>query len=112
MTKLFIGNLPYTATDQDIQNLFANAGQVLSAVVIMDKFSGKSKGFAFVEMSNDEEAQKAIADLNETEFDGRKIFVSVARPREDRPQGGGFSNDRRGGGNSGGFRNDRNDRRR
>ncbi len=111
MTKLFVGNLPYTTNDQALQNLFSQFGNVLSAKVITDKFSGQSKGFAFIEMEDDQAAQQAISDLNESEFDGRKIFVSVAKPREDRPQngGGGFN---RGGGDRGGFsRGGNNDRR-
>lgn len=96
MTKLFVGSLSYNVTSQQLNDLFAQFGAVVSASVVNDKFTGRSRGFGFVEMQNDEEAQKAISELNETEFDGRKIFVSVAKPREERPQGGG-----------GGFRQDR-----
>lgn len=73
--------------DQALADHFAQCGTVVSATVIIDKFSGRSKGFGFVEMSTPEEAQKAIETLNETEVDGRKIVVNIARPREDRPQG-------------------------
>lgn len=107
MTKLFVGGLPYSVTSDELKNTFANFGNVLSAVVITDKFTGQSKGFGFVEMDNDEEAQAAIKDLNDSEMGGRKIAVSVARPREERPQsGGGFNR----GGGGGGF-NRGNDRR-
>ena len=110
MTKLFVGSLPYSATSQQLNDLFAAVGKVISATVVTDKFSGQSKGFGFVEMEDDQEAKKAIEQLNDSEFDGRKIFVAVARPREDRPQrndgfnrGGGFgrNDDRRGGFNRG-----------
>lgn len=107
MTKLFVGGLSYSITNQSLQTMFEAFGQVQSAQVIMDKFTSQSKGFGFVEMANDEEAQAAIQALNETEVEGRKIGVSVARPREDRPSngGGGFN---RGGGNDnrGGFDRD------
>lgn len=101
MTKLFVGGLPYSVNDQQLRDMFASIGTVLSAVVIMDKFSGQSKGFGFVEMGDDAAAQNAIQQLNDTELEGRKIAVSVARPREDRPRDGGFN---QGGGFSrGGF---------
>lgn len=102
MTKLFVGGLSYSKTNQDLQTMFEAFGQVLSAAVIMDKFTNQSKGFGFVEMQNDGEAQAAIKALDGTEVDGRRLGVSVARPREDRPNnggGGGFGNrDSRGGG--------------
>lgn len=113
--RLFVGGLPFAMGDQDLSALFASAGTVVSANVIMDKFSGRSKGFGFVEMSTDEEAQNAIQTLNNTEVQGRNIVVNEARPMEDRPRrdfgGGGRDsggrndrggNDRRGGGRSGG----------
>ncbi len=104
MTKLFVGGLPYTSTSEELKNLFTPVGAVLSATVIIDKFTGQSKGFGFVEMENDTEAQTAINQLNGTEVGGRSIIVSVARPKEDRP-----SRDRFSGGNSfrGGFDNNR-----
>lgn len=95
MTKLFVGGLAYAITSQDLQNMFTPFGQVSSAQVVTDKFTNQSKGFGFVEMPNDDEAQAAIKALNETEVSGRKVGVSVARPREDRPSnGGGFNRDR------------------
>ena len=78
--KLFVGGIPWAATDEDLQNLFAEHGNVESARIIMYKFTGKSRGFGFVEMSTDEEAQKAIEALNETDFMGRNIIVNVAKP--------------------------------
>lgn len=98
MTKIFVGSLPYTTTDQGLRELFSSFGQVASATVIMDKFTGRSRGFGFVEMPNDEEAQKAIRELNGYQMDGRPLAVSVAKPREERPQSGGY--------NQGGFRRD------
>lgn len=82
--RLFVGNLSYTTTKSQIEDLFAKVGTVSSANLITDKYSGQSKGFAFVEMATDEESEKAIKELNETEIDGRKIIVNVARPQEDR----------------------------
>lgn len=101
MTKLFVGGFSYSVGSQDLQTMFEEFGTVQSAQVIMDKYTNQSKGFGFVEMPNDEEAQKAIKALNESEKDGRRIGVSVARPREER-SGGGFG-DRSGGYRSGGF---------
>lgn len=83
--KLYVGGLSYDTTQDGLQNAFAAAGTVTSAAIIMDRDSGRSKGFGFVEMSNDEEAKKAIEMLNDTELDGRKITVNIARPKEDRP---------------------------
>lgn len=102
MTKLFVGGLPYTVTSDELRDMFAKFGNIVSAAIITDKFSGQSKGFGFVEMDDDGAAQKAIEELNGTSMGGRTIGVSVARPREDRPQrDGGFN---RGGGDSrGGF---------
>lgn len=93
MTKLFIGNLPYNTTSEDLNQMFSSIGQVASASVVTDKFTGRSRGFGFVEMPNDEEAQKAISELNNTQIGDRPMSVSVARPKEDRPAGGsrGFS---------------------
>lgn len=89
--KLFVGGLSYETTDSTLKEAFSQAGTVESAVVIMDKMSGRSKGFGFVEMSSDEEAQKAIEMLNGKDLDGRNITVNEARPMEPRPprQGGG-----------------------
>lgn len=80
--KLFVGNISWDATDKDLENLFAEYGEVTSARIITDKISGKSRGFGFVEMSSDEEAQAAIEGLNEKDFMGREISVNVARPKE------------------------------
>jgi|SRR3989344_6483601 len=82
--RLFIGSLPYSITDSQLEELFAGAGKVESAKVITDRFSGQGKGFGFVEMSTEEEAQKAIKMFNGYNLDGRTIVVNVARPREDR----------------------------
>lgn len=84
--KLFVGGLPFTVTDGELKDFFSQAGAVASAQVITDKFSGRSKGFGFVEMESDEDAQKAIDTLNGGSMGGRKITVSEARPREDRPR--------------------------
>ena len=94
--KLYVGNLPYNTVDADLQNLFAAAGTVKSAQVIKDRQSGRSKGFGFVEMSSDAEAQNAITMFHGKDYSGRPLTVNIARPREDRPGGGG--------GGGGGFR--------
>lgn len=99
--NIFVAKLSFDVNDNDLNDLFAEYGEVSSARVISDKFTGKSKGYGFVEMPNDEEAKKAISELDQCEFDGQVIAVSEARPREDRPAGGsrgGYS----GGGNRGG----------
>jgi RNA recognition motif-containing protein len=88
-SKLFVGGLPYSTTNDDLQNLFAAHGTVASAVVINDRETGRSKGFGFVEFEDDNEAKSAIQALDGSELGGRKIVVNEARPREDRPQGGG-----------------------
>jgi RNA recognition motif-containing protein len=103
-TKLYVGNLAYSVTSSDLEALFSQAGKVESAAVIADKFSGQSKGFGFVEMSDAEEAAKAIEQFNETELKGRNIRVDEARPREgggNRGGGGGGGGNR--GGGAGGF---------
>ena len=90
--KLYVGNLPYSVTEEKLQQHFAQHGSVVSARIITDKFSGRSKGFGFVEMSSDQEAERACAALNGTDFEGRNIVVSEARPqqpRAPRPGGGG-----------------------
>jgi RNA recognition motif-containing protein len=99
--KLYVGNLPYSARDDSLQELFSQAGSVVSANVITDRESGRSKGFGFVEMSSPEEAEKAIQMFNGYSFEGRDLRVNIARPREERPRGG---RDRRGGGGGGGNR--------
>lgn len=84
MAKLFIGNLSYGMTSDQLAEIFSKAGKVTSANVVTDKISGRSRGFGFVEMESDDDCKKAIAELNETEQDGRKIFVSEARPQAPR----------------------------
>ena len=98
--KLYVGNLPFTTGDADLQSLFSQAGTVKSAQVIKDRASGRSKGFGFVEMSSSDEAQSAISMFHGKDFNGRALTVNLARPREERP--GGFRNSggrRQGGGN-------------
>lgn len=90
-TKLFVGKLSYDTTDTSLTALFAQYGVVLSAQVIMDRATNRSKGFAFVEMEDDAAAQAAIKALDGNDFEGRSIVVNVAKPREDRPQGGGYN---------------------
>ena len=85
-TNLFVGNLPYSMTSDQLGELFAQAGQVVSAKVISDKYSGRSRGFGFVEMATDEETKKAIDTLNGKDIEGRALVVNEARPREDRPR--------------------------
>jgi RNA recognition motif-containing protein len=97
-TKLYVGNLAYSVTNEDLEGLFSQAGKVESAVVVVDKFSGQSRGFGFVEMADSNEAARAIEEFNETELKGRAIRVNEARPREGGPRGGG------GGGGGGGGR--------
>ncbi len=88
-TKLYVGGLPYSTTEQQLSELFSQQGSVTSAKVITDKFTGQSRGFGFVEMATGEEAQKAITALNGTQMDGRTITVNEARPQEKRAGGGG-----------------------
>ena len=115
--KLYVGNLPYTVRDEDLQQAFGAFGNVNSAKVMMERDTGRSKGFGFVEMGNDSEAQQAIAGMNGQSLGGRSLVVNEARPMEARPPrtgGGGFGGGRRdgggggggfgGGGNDGGFR--------
>jgi len=82
--KLFVGSLPWAIDDAGLAQLFAQAGNVVSAQVVKDRETGRSRGFGFVEMSTDEEAQNAVKNLNGTDVEGRKIVVNIARPREDR----------------------------
>ena len=84
--KLFVGSLAFSATDDDLAQFFASAGTVVSAKVIVDRDSGRSKGFGFVEMSTDAEAQAAIEQLNGKDLNGRAVSVNEARPREERPR--------------------------
>ncbi|MCG2690054.1 RNA-binding protein [Candidatus Parcubacteria bacterium] len=82
--KLFVGNLPFQATEQSLQDMFAQAGNVESVAIITDRATGRSKGFGFVEMSTESEAKKAIEELDGKEFEGRKMFVSEAKPMQPR----------------------------
>lgn len=84
--RLFVGGLPYSVTSSQLEEIFSKFGKVVSCDVIIDRYSGKSKGFGFVEMENDKEADEAIEKLNGTELKEKKIAVNVARPREERPR--------------------------
>ena len=84
--KLYVGNLSYSVTDESLAELFASFGEVTEAKVIIDKFSGRSKGFGFVTMADEKAAEKAIAEMNGKEVDGRAIVVNVSRPKEARPE--------------------------
>jgi RNA recognition motif-containing protein len=103
--KLYVGNLSYTTTDESLRDTFAEMGGVLSATVIKDKMSGRSRGFGFVEMDSDDAAQKAIETFNGKEIEGRKLVVNEAQPMTARPRGGGggggYNRDR--GGDRGGY---------
>ena len=87
--KLYVGNLPFTTTDQELNEIFTQVGQVASAKVIMDRDSGRSKGFGFVKMNTDEEAQNAISQFNGAQFNGRPLTVNEAKPMVPRAGGGG-----------------------
>ena len=101
--KLYVGNLSYNATSSDLEQLFSQHGTVQSAEVIQDRDTGRSKGFGFVEMGSDQEAQAAITALNGQQHDGRALTVNEAKPREDRgPRGGGGGGGGRGGYGGGG----------
>ncbi len=97
-TRLFVGNINHDATENDLQDHFSGAGTVVSVNIIQDKFTGKSRGFGFVEMSSADEAQKAVAELHQKDFQGRALTVNEARPREERPSHGGGGGGYRGGG--------------
>ena len=100
--NIYVGNLPYNATEDEIREVFAAFGQVNSVTLIKDKFTGQPRGFGFIEMPNEAEAQKAIQALNGKDFKNRSLVVNPARPREERggsrQGGGGFSDSRRSGG--------------
>jgi len=102
--RIYVGGLPYSATDSDLEKLFSASGTVTSASVVTDRFTGQAKGFGFVEMSTDAEANAAINSLNGTVMGGRSLTVNEAKPREERPRNGG------GGGGYGGSRGGGNDR--
>ena len=98
--KIYVGNLAYTTTGEDLQELFEQNGEVESATVMQDRDTGRSRGFGFVQMANNDEGMAAIEALNGVEFQGRTLTVNEARPREERSGGGGY----RGGGGGGGYR--------
>jgi cold-inducible RNA-binding protein len=100
--KLYVGNLSFRVTSEDLQDYFASAGTVESANVVFDKETGRSRGFGFVEMADEDSANNAIAQFNGQEYDGRNIVVNEARPREDRGGFGGGGGGGRGGRNGGG----------
>lgn len=106
--KLYVGGLSYSTTEDSLREAFSQVGAVESAAIIMDKMTGRSRGFGFVEMTNDEDAEKAIEMWNGKELDGRKLTVNEARPMGDRPPrrtgGGGFNRGGNGGGGFGGGR--------
>ena len=108
-TKLYVGNLPFSTTENELQEMFSQAGAVQEVTLMQDRFTGKSRGFAFVTMGSDEDAQNAISKLNGQPIEGRPLTVYEARPREARPPGGGG----RGYGGGGGYggRRDRGPRR-
>lgn len=100
-TKLFVGNISFDTTENDLQDAFAAHGTVIEANLMIDRMSGRPRGFGFVTMSSPEEAEKAIEAMNGASVGGRNLTVNIARPREDRPPGGG-GGPRRGGGGGGG----------
>jgi len=109
--NIYVGNLSWNLKDQDLQNLFASHGEVSSAKIVLDKFTNRSKGFGFVEMPNDDEAQAAISALNGTELDGRNVVVNESRPKEGGNSGGGYKKKSFDGNSSGGYRKKRRRRR-
>ncbi|HEX6279389.1 MAG TPA: RNA-binding protein [Pyrinomonadaceae bacterium] len=106
-TKLYVGNLSFRVTSEDLQEHFATAGEVNSANVVMDRETGRSRGFGFVEMASEDAANNAIAQFNGTEYDGRNMVVNEARPREDNRGGDGRGGRGGYGGGGGGGRRDR-----
>src|SRR5881398_3487032 len=102
-TKLYVGNLPFNTTENELQELFSQAGTVQEVSLMQDKFTGKSRGFAFVTMGSDEDAQNAISKLNGQTVEGRALTVNEARPREPKPPGGGGGRGYGGGGGGGGY---------
>lgn len=101
-TNIYVGNLPWNTTDQELADLFAQYGPVIKAQVIKDRDTGRSRGFGFVEMPTDDDAQKAIDALNNQPFGGRPLTVNIAKPREQRAGGGGYGGGGYGGGGYGG----------
>ena len=104
-TRLYVGNLPFNTTENELQELFSQAGAVQEVMLMQDKFTGKSRGFAFVTMASEQDAQNAISQINGKTIEGRALTVNEARPREPRPPGGG------GGGYGGGGRREGGQRR-
>lgn len=111
MKNLFVGNLPFTATEDELRSLFSAFGEVQQVRIMTDRDTGRSRGFAFVEVADDEAAAKAVADLNGKDFGGRQLTINEARPKPERKGGfgsggggGGFGGKRRGGGGGGGGR--------
>ena len=102
--NIYVGNLSWNLKDQDLTDLFTPYGEVASGKIVLDKFTQRSKGFGFVEMPNDEQAQAAIAQLNGSEVDGRNLVVNESRPKEEGSGGGGFKKRSFGGGGGGGFK--------
>jgi cold-inducible RNA-binding protein len=102
-TKLYVGNLSFNTTENELQELFAQAGAVQEVTLMQDKFTGKSRGFAFVTMGSEEDAQNAISKFNGQTIEGRPLTVNEARPREPRPPGGGGGRGYGGGGGGGGY---------
>ncbi len=100
--KLYVGNLSYNTHDEDLREAFSKIGEVVSVTLIVDQQTGRSKGFGFVEMATDEDAEKAISAMNGTNFMDRTITVNEARPKTDRPRSGGFGGGGGRGGNRGG----------
>jgi|WetSurMetagenome_2_1015567.scaffolds.fasta_scaffold118874_3 RNA recognition motif-containing protein len=98
--NIYVSNLSYSTTSEGLQGLFAGYGEVTSANIITDRETGRSRGFGFVEMPSDDDANKAIKELNETDFEGNTIKVNVARPKTERSSGGGYNSSNRGGGYS------------
>src|SRR5437867_11225453 len=110
-TKLYVGNLPFNTTENELQELFSQAGAVQEVTLIQGRFTGKSRGFAFVRMGSDEDAQNAISKLNGQAIEGRPLTVNEARPRESRPPGGGGGRGGYGGGGGYGGRREGGQRR-
>ena len=102
-SKLYVGNLSYNVTEDDLRELFAQAGEIREVMLITDRDTRRSKGFGFVEMATQPEAEKAIQLFNDHELDGRRMIVNIARPREERPSGGGGGGRGGSGGGRGGY---------
>jgi RNA recognition motif-containing protein len=105
--RIYVGGLPYSATEEDLENLFSSAGSVKEVSVITDRYTGQAKGFGFVEMVSDADADAAIAALNGTQMGGRTLTVNEAKPRDDRPRSGGGGGSYGGGSYGGGGGRDR-----